>query len=144
MSTTEAGLAKDSFGAIGIPVPSTAPFNDSSVEKPRGQGEQALHGFATDDFLWDVLSRAQAFKIRKKVDAVRAPGAGWLFFTIDLNDDSTAGPRWVDIKGKPHRDFQQADAGPIVGRHGPGRFENYRLRLNNVQIINNPSLYTTP
>lgn len=124
-------------------MPSLAPFNDSSVEKSRGEGEQALHGYPNTDFMWDRVTRAQANRIRQFVDLAKA-GTSWLYFTVDITDDSSVGIQWADIRGKPHRDPKQADAGPIIGRlpGSQGHMENYKLFLNNVAILNNPSIYT--
>jgi hypothetical protein len=130
-----------SFAAYGIPVPDVAPYNDSSKAVSRGQGEQALHGFATIDFLWGRLTREQAWRVRKFIDDAKS-GTGWLYLTVDLNDDSSIGPQWADIRAKPHRDPKQADSGPIIGRIGQGSHENYSMFLNNVVILNNPSNYT--
>jgi len=143
ISLDEAGLARGSFRLWEIPVPTIAPYNDASVETPRGEGEQALHGAATLDFLWEVTTRYQAWRIRQFIDGAKA-GTGWLYFTVDLTDDSSAGIHWADIRGKPHRDFKNADAGPIIGRFrgSQGHMENYRLLLNNVDIVNANSLYT--
>jgi len=143
LALTEAGLEKGPFAAYGIPAPSIAPYNDASVERPRSDGEQALHGYRNIDFLWEELTSIQAFYIRKFIDGAKT-GTGWLYMTVDLNDDSAPGTQWADIRGKPHRDFKQADAGPIVGRQqgGVNFHENYRMFLNNVEIINNPSDYT--
>lgn len=141
ISLTEAGLAMGSFAAYGIPVPNLASFNDSSKATTRSQGEQALHGFPTIDFLFDRLTREQAWQLRKFMDAAKT-GTGWLYMTVDMNDDSAPGTQWVDVRGKPHRDPKQADAGPIGGRRGQGSFNNYSMFLNNVVVLNNPSNYT--
>lgn len=144
LALTEAGLAKGSFKAYGVPVPSIAPYNDASLESPRSDGEQALHGYANIDFLWEELTAEQAFYIRKFIDGAKT-GTGWLYMTVDLNDDSAPGTQWADVRGKPHRDYKNADAGPIVGRQKGGMnfHENYRMFLNNVEVINNPSDYTS-
>ena len=144
LSLTEAGLARGSFRLYEIPVPTVAPYNDASVESPRSDGEQALHGHATVDFLWSELTANQAFYIRKFIDGAK-DGTGWLYMTVDLNDDSTPGVQWADVRGRPHRDLKQADAGPIIGRgrSGQNHHENYRMLLNGVKVLNNPSLFTT-
>ena len=144
IALTEAGLERGGFPLWGIPVPTLAPYNDASVESPRSDGEQALHGFETVDFLWEVLTAEQAFNIRRLIDQAKA-ATGWLYFTVDLNDDSTPGVQWADVRGKPHRDFKQADAGPIIGRlqGSLNHHKNYRLLLNNVNVLNNPSIFTT-
>lgn len=144
IALTEAGLAKGAFRAWEIPVPSIAPYNDASVESARSDGEQALHGFPNIDFLFEELVASQAFTVRRFIDSAKS-GTGWLYMTVDLNDASAPGAQWADIRGKPHRDFKNADAGPILGRQrwGQNLLENYRMFLNNVQILNNPSIYTS-
>lgn len=141
---TEADLASGSFPIYGIPVPTVAPYNQHTREAFRSQGEQALHGFATMDVLWEKLTSEQAWRIRKFIDDAK-DGSGWLYMTIDLNDDSTPGTQWADVRGKPHRDIKQADAGPLIGRMkmGIGHHDNYRLLLNNIDILANPSNFTT-
>ena len=143
ISLTEADLDKGSFRLYGIPAPTVAPYLDSSTESGRSQGDQAVHGFPNVDFLWTRLTTEQAFQIRKFIDAAKE-GTGLLYMTIDLNDDSTPGTSWADIRGRPHRDRVQADAGPIVGRSklGKGSHENYRMLLNNVEILHHPSIFT--
>jgi hypothetical protein len=63
---------------------------------------------------------------------------------VDLNDDSAISSQWADIRGKPYRDAKQSDAGNIAGRSPRNLkyYENYKLFFNNVEVINNPSLYT--
>jgi hypothetical protein len=143
LSLTEAGLENGSFSLYGIPVPTIAPYNDSSRESFRSQGDQALHGFSTIDFLWEKLTSEQAFYVRRFIDEAKA-GTGWLYMTVDLNDDSTPGTQWADVRGRPHRDFKQADVGPLIGRgrSGLGSHDNYRLLLNNVDVLANPSNYS--
>lgn len=141
IALAEADLVMGSFAAYGIPVPDVAPFNDSSKATTRSRGEQALHGFSTIDFLWERLTREQAWRVRKFIDDAR-DGTGWLYMTVDMNDDSSIGPHWIDVRAKPHRDPKQADAGPIIGRKGQGSHSNYSMFLNNVVILNNPSNYT--
>lgn len=142
-STTEAGLARGAIALYDIPVPTIAPYNDSSVESARGEGEQALHGFPFVDFAWDIVTRYQAFRIRKFVDDAKA-ATGWLYSTIDLTDDSVPGVYWVDVRGKPHRSVGAADEGPIIGRSRGdiGHMNNYTMRLNAVEIVNSPSIFT--
>lgn len=141
IALAEADLDMGAFAAHGIPVPNVAAFNDSSKATTRSQGEQALHGFPTIDFLFDRLTREQAYRLRQFIDDAKE-GTGWLYMTVDMNDDSAPGEQWVDVRGKPHRDPKMADAGPIVGRRGQGSFSNYSLFLNNVVVLNNPSNYT--
>jgi hypothetical protein len=143
IALTELGLESGSFPIYGLPVPTVAPYNDSTREAFRSQGEQALHGFAILDILWEKLSAEQAFYVRRFIDDARN-GTGWLYMTVDLNDDSTPGTQWADVRGRPHRDHKQADAGPLIGRMkmGRGHHDNYRLLLNNVDILANPSNYT--
>ncbi len=144
LSLTIAGLEKNAFRAYGIPVPSIAPFSAASIESSRSEGGQALHGYANIDFLWEELTSLQAFYVAKFINGAK-DGTGWLYMTVDLNDDSAPGTQWADVRGKPHRDYKNADAGPIVGRQrgGTNFHENYRLFLNSVEIINNPSAYTS-
>ena len=141
IALVEADLVMGSLAVYGIPVPSIAAYNDSSRATSRSQGEQALHGFAKIDFMWDRLTREQAWRLRKFMDDAKN-GVGWLYMTVDINDDSAPGEQWADVRGKPHRDPTQADAGPIMGRIGQGSFSNYTMFLNNVVILNNPSNYT--
>jgi hypothetical protein len=143
LALTEADLAGGSFRLYSIPAPSFAPYLDSSAESGRSQGGQAIHGFPNADLLWERITTEAAFQIRKFIDAAKS-GTGLLYMTIDLNDDSTPGTQWADVRGRPHRDRTQADAGQIVGRRrtGQGSHENYRLLLNNVDILHNPSIFT--
>jgi hypothetical protein len=132
-----------SFGALDIPPPDNAFYLESTQESNRLDGGQALHGFSTYDILWERLIGFPAWKLRQKIDAAKA-GSSWLYMTVDLNDDSAPSSQWADIRGKPYRDSKQADAGNIAGRSAASQkyHDNYKLFLNNVEVINNPSLYT--
>lgn len=141
IALAEADLSMGSFAAYGIPLPQVAAYNDSTKASFRSQGEQALHGFISVDFLWERLTREQAWRLRKFIDDAK-DGTGWLYMTVDINDDSAPGEQWADVKGKPHRDPKQADAGPIAGRIGQSSYSNYTMLLNNVMVLNNPSNYT--
>lgn len=144
IALVEADLAGGPFRVWEIPVPTIGEYNSSSVEVARGEGEQALHGYATYKFMWDVMSRQQANRVRQFIDAAKT-GTGWLYMTVDLTDDSSVGIQWADIRGKPHRDYKAADAGSIIGRlpGSSGHFDNYSLMLNAVDVVNNPSIFTT-
>ena len=143
IALTEANLEYGSFPVYGLIVPTVAPYVDSAREAFRSQGEQALHGFSSMDILWERLTAEQAWRVRQFIDDAKT-GSGWLYMTIDLNDDSTPGTQWADVRGRPHRDPKQADAGPLIGRMkaGRGHHQNYRLLLNNVDILANPSNFT--
>ena len=143
IALTEAGLARGYWAAYDIPLPQLAPLLDSSQENARSAGGQALHGYIYMPILWQRLSMYQAFRIRKFIDSAKA-GTGLLYMTVDRNDTLYGGPHFVDISGYPHRAREAADDGDMAARApGGGQYtDNYNLLMNNITIINDPSLYT--
>ena len=102
-----------------------------------------MHGYIYMPILWQRLSMYQAWRVRKFIDAAKS-GTGLLYMTVDRNDASYGGPHFVDISGYPHRPREAADDGDMAGRAPDGGqyTDNYSLLLNNITIINDPSLYT--
>lgn len=143
ISLTESGLGMGSLASYHIPAPNVAPFLDSAIETDRGDGGQGLHGCASIEVLWDRLMMAQAAKVRWFIDNAKS-GTGLLYMTVAVNDASSIGYRWVDVSGMPHRPRQAADSGDIGNRQPGGLqyIDNYLLFLNNLTVINNPSVYT--
>lgn len=143
IAITEAGLARGYFAAFEIPLPQLAPLLDSSIENSRSTGGQALHGYTTLELLFRRITMYSAWRIRNFIDEAKAT-SGLLYITADRNDTLYAGPHFVDVSGYPHRPREAADDGDLDARApGGGQYiNNYRLFLNNVTIINDPSLYT--
>jgi hypothetical protein len=143
ISLTEAGLQTGSLMSYDIPMPNLAPFLDSSVEMGRSDGGQALHGFINDGLMWDRIMMRVAFRLRKFIDDARS-GTGELYLTVPMNDASHSGWHWLDVKGMPHRPRQATDSGDM-GIRMPGGLQyvdDFVLLLNNITIINDPSVYT--
>lgn len=142
ISLTEAGLAKGSFRNFRIPPPSIAFYTDHTTAVTRSDGSQGLHGFQQLTMLFDILSGQQMSVVRGFIDDARST-TGFLFLTIDRGDGSEPGPAWIDITGRAHRQPQLSQAGPIVGSQGQNHYTGAQLFLNNVTVVNDPSLYTT-
>lgn len=143
ISLTEAGLATGWLASYHIPPPNKAPFLEGIVAVPQSAGGQAVHGYTTDDLLWDRLDDFQAFRLKKFVtDAIS--GTGYLYMTVSRTDAHAPGNYWIDIRGRPHRYMDLTDSGDIAARSEIGRpyYDNFRLFLNNIEIVNDPSLYT--
>ncbi len=143
ISLTEAGLATGSLASYKIPPPSKAPFMIGIIELAQSDGGQAVHGYTTDDMLWKRLGDFQASRLKKfQTDAIA--GTGFLYFTVSRTDAHTPGNYWIDIRGRPHRALNLSDSGDIGERAEDGApyYDNFRLLLNNIEIVNDPSLYT--
>lgn len=142
IALTLAGLEKGSFYVLDLPIPEVAAYSDHTLERPQGDGGQALHGFNSLDMLFAELLGHQWFILRKRIDDAKA-GAGVIYLTIDAADGKTPGPRWVDVSAYPHRPVQLSQEGPLTGRSNTRHiYENVRVLFNNITIINDPSIYT--
>lgn len=143
ISLTEAGLDTGWLAAYKIPPPNKAPFMIGTFEMSQSEGGQAIHGYTTDDMLWNRLDDFQASRLKRFItDAIA--GTGFLYFTVSRTDAHTPGNYWIDIRGRPHRALDLTDSGDIGERAPDGRpyYENFMLLLNNIEIVNDPSLYT--
>lgn len=143
ISLTEAGLTTGSLTLYHIVAPNKAPFRDSAVSRGRSDGGQALHGALSMEALWDRTTMAQAWRLRKFIDDAKA-GTGLLYMTIDKNNASGMRPQWIDVSGRPHVPERVNDDGDIAGRMRVGQqfVDNFVLFLNNISILNDPSVYT--
>lgn len=140
ISLTEAGLDRGSYLNYQLPAPTVCEYRPFSAERAQSDGGQSLHGYATVELLFEGLSAAQVYVLRKMIDDAR-DGSGYLYLTIDKGDGSAPGPAWIDVYGRPWR---QADLnqGRIQGRTGPALYQNVKVRLNNVIVVNDPSAYS--
>ena len=139
----EADLARGYFAAYDIPLPQLAPLLDSALEISRSAGGQALHGYTNLEVLWRRLTMRQAWRVRRFIDDAKA-ATGLLYLTVAQNDARHGGLYFVDINGYPHRPREAADDGDMAARTPDGGqyIDNYILFMNNVTIVNDPSLYT--
>lgn len=139
----EADLARGYWAAYDIPLPQLAPLLDSTEESSRSAGGQALHGYTTCPVLWTRLTMYQAWRVRRFIDDAKA-GTGLLYLTIARNDAKHGGLYFIDINGYPHRPREAADDGDMAARAADGGqyIDNYLMFLNNITIVNDPSLYT--
>lgn len=133
LATTEAALAYSSFYALGVPIPSLAPAMRGQVESPRGDGRQAIHGYRSLEFFWDVLGIHYLSILEGLIDDALD---GYLYVTYYDRG------RWVDGKGFPWRPLQPDMIGPLHSLRGAYGERNYRLYLNNLVVVNDPSMYT--
>jgi hypothetical protein len=141
---SEAGLAYSSFYLRGVPVPSIAGFYDNSGETFNSFGAQLVHGYLRLEMIWERFNNVQWNIVYEAIEAAKVAAEPVLYMTVDRSDGSHAIPYWIDIKGYPHRQLDQVDPGPLIGRQKRVHvYNNVILRLNNVSIINDPSLYAT-
>lgn len=143
IALTEAGLPTGELAAYQIPPPSNAPFLIGAVELAQSDGGQAIHGYTTLDLLWKRLDSFQGFRLKKFYTEAIA-GTGFLYMTIARTDAHAVGYYWIDVRGRPHRAINLSDSGDIAERAEDGApyYDNFRLLLNNIEIVNDPSLYT--
>lgn len=141
ISLSIAGLARGSFKSLGIPVPSVVAFRDNSISRTKSDGGQSLQGYYQVEIMWDILTGPQYHKVRRFIDQAKP---GLLYLTIDIGDGSAFNKRWVDIEGRPHRQEDLSQSGPLVSRNAQSlnHFENVVLFINNVRVVNNPSDYS--
>lgn len=133
IATTEPALAYSSFYALGLPVPSLAPPMPGQIELARGDGSQAIHGYRSLELFWDRLG---IHYLRLLEGLVQAAAGGVLYVTY--YDRGV----WVDGRGYPWVPLEREMIGPLHSLRGRYGEDNYRLYLNNIEIVNNPSLYT--
>lgn len=141
ISLTEAGLDKGSFHNYGIPAPDTGMYTDSTTAATRSDGSQSLHGYRQVTLSWGRLTALQLAVIREFIDDARS-GAGLLYLTIDRGDGSAPGRDWIDVFGKPHRQPQLTQEGPIGSSIGQPSYQNVRLFVNDLTVVNDPSSYS--
>lgn len=140
----EAGLTYGSFYLKGIPEPIIAPYYDSSGQSINSFGAQLAHGYIRLELMWERLSNVQWNILYEAIEAAKVAAEPVMYMTIDQSGGSHAIPHWIDVKGYPHRQLEQADPGPLIGRSRQIHYyDNVLLRLNNISIVNDPSLYTT-
>lgn len=143
ISLTEAGLATGWFAAYKLPPPSKAPFLVGLIEIAQSAGGQAIHGYTTDDLLFERLEDFQASRLKRFVtDAIT--GTGYLYMTVSRNNAHSPGNYWIDIRGRPFRHMDLTDSGDIAARAADGSpyYDNFHIFMNNIEIVNDPSLYT--
>lgn len=143
ISLTEAGLARASFPNHRLPIPSDCFYQEHTVENAQSDGGQALHGYTQLNLVWAIMSGAQYRTLRKFIDDARS-GTGQIYLTVDRGDGTHASPDWIDVRGWAHRQIDMSQSGSLVGRlpSSVPSYNNVRLFVNNVIIINDPSLYS--
>lgn len=132
-ATSEAALAANNFWSLGLPAPSLAPYMTGQIEAGDGHGAQRIHGWQSVELFWDVLGLERI----NALEAVTDSAAGGLLYVTFYYRGI-----WLDGSGYPWRPLQPEMIGPLHSLRGQYGERNYRLYLNNVTILNNPSLYT--
>lgn len=142
MALAEADLSFSAFQQLGLPVPDVCDFKDHTTERFHSTGAQFLAGYATAEILWNVLTGPQLATIYTTVESAKS-GSGILYMTIDLGDGRVSARAWADISARPARPIT-TQSGPISGkiRGSLPHYENVSLALNNVTVINEPSVYS--
>jgi len=134
IATTEAGLQRGNLFVRHIPPPSLVLYQDFSERVDTADFGQALRGIPYVEILWDQIRKDPAFIINEMIETVLAAGTP-LWLTIDLGANrSYQRGRWADIYGTPVVPQQDPDG----GSRGL-LISNFRLRVNNVVIDNNPA-----
>ena len=137
IATTEAGLASGYFFAMGLEVPTNAPYHDYSTRVGQSTGGQARHGYKNVRCYWERLDRREARMLREAVQA-GLDLTGTIFLTIDRANGSGDTFDWIDVSGKPHMpDFDPSRFGGATNI----MHENVELFVNNLTIINDPASF---
>lgn len=139
IATTQAALTRGYFFLLKIPPPTSCEYRDHSVAFSKSQGGNALHGYHVVDMLWEQLTTTQAYAIKKKVDDA-LDGTGYLYMTINRSNGTGSGIDWIDVRGIPHMTSFKPD-GRIAGSTGVS-ISNAELKLNNIQILVDPAVFT--
>lgn len=136
MATTEAGLERRTLLTLGIPAPVVLIYQEASQRATGLDGSQKLRGSVTVQANWEPMNRMQAARLRAEIEAGQS--AGWLYMTIDRGIGKSAGPDWVDIRGRPYT----PEFAPMARSFGQA-YEALSLQLGAVEIINAPSDFAT-
>jgi hypothetical protein len=143
IASTEAGLQYGAFFQVGLPVPTIAPAYDGSGETASSVGSQFIHGYKRLEMMFARLDNPQWFALRKLVADAQAGTLKYLYMTIDWSNGEYAIPHWIDVRGYPHRPLMISDPGSLIGRlDAVHYYDNVQFILNNITIVNDPSLYS--
>lgn len=150
MALEELVLPRSNFFLLNIPQPSNVIFQDYSEISSHGRGGKSKYGFSHVTFHWEKVLTTSTARIRKIIDQVLAgekldgtPLDGYLYLTFDRNDGKSFGRGWVDAYGTPHP-LEVTPIGEIAGSSGSRGHESVTLKVNDIQIINEPSLLVYP
>lgn len=141
LALSEAELVDGSVMAWGLQPPSAAPYVDHTEAVGQSDGGQALLGYDQVTLSWDIMSSAEAATIGRLVeDALGTDGEGFLYLTISRANGTNPGPDWIDVMGRPHP--PQIAAPPNIAGISDLYHQNVTLVVNNLTILNDPSLYS--
>lgn len=140
---SQALMTSNFFQFFKIPVPTTCQFRDYSGTFSQSDGGAVQHGYATVTMLWNNLRSDQAFFLKEFVNGALGDdpaGTGILYMTVLKNNADDIGRRYIDVSGVPHP-LEINEAGTLNGSVGLVVYENVRLFLNDVTIINDPASF---
>lgn len=133
LATSEANLEFGWFQNLGLPE-CTNDFQTFAVRVPRGDGDQAVHGYQSDTLVWNDLDSKPLTILQGIVNEVRNNG-GIVFATVPrLNGDGGVG--WIDVSGFAYiLDITRNTERVINRRVAAG----VTLQINNITVLNDPS-----
>lgn len=145
ISTTEPGLAMDTFYNWQIAIPDIVDFRLSTTVSTRGDASQRFDGFRQLHLTWTKISELHWYRIKQIILDVNAAGSP-LYMTIDPEiGDSPGQQGYIDLMGYPHQPQLFQPGNPSLPyRHGRPSKANLTVFLNDVTILNDPSLYSIP
>lgn len=142
LGLTEADLATGAFMTYLLPPPDAAPYQDHTEAESASDGGEELLGYDNVTISWNRLPANAATQLKRLViEAAGTDGEGFLYLTVSRANGSYPGADWIDIKGHAHipKIVGPAD---LVGQLDQLFHDSVQLVVNNVTILNDPSIYS--
>lgn len=141
ISNTEAGLARGSFPIIGLIPASTVELFDFSQQAVLASGATVVTGWGRCELSWAILDDRQMYALSRFVAEARANHGGVLYMTVPAGDGKAPTNELVDLSGFVNEIEARQAADYALALRG-GYTENVVIELQNVNIINRPSVYS--
>lgn len=141
LANTEADLAKGSFPVINLIPASTVELKEYSQQVVLASGQTLTAGWGTCELSWAILDDRQMYALVRFVEEARLNHAGILYMTVPAGDGKSPTNEMIDISGFVN-EIEQRQAGDYGQALRGGYTESVLLRLENVTIINRPSIYS--
>lgn len=141
LALSEAELEDGTLDTWGLQPPSTAPYVDHTEVVGQSDGGQALLGYDQVTLSWDVLTPFEASQLVRLVrEALGTDGEGFLYLTVSRSNGTSPDSDWIDVMGRPH--VPQVITPPNVGAVSHLYHQNVTLFVNNLTVLNDPSLFS--
>lgn len=139
LALSEATLDRGYLFLRHLPPPTNSVYKIFSGVSSQSDGGAVQHGYIQATLTWSILTPAQANRILRYVD-VSLAGSGLLYATISKNNATGVGKHFIDIRGIAHP-MDIEEEGMIVGSDLGMAYQNVRLFINNITVINDPAIF---